>query len=354
MSRNQKIRTLMAGCALILAAAVILAVSGIFGGIGYTYGNAEKYTSGETELKESIRNLEVGWVDGAVKIEYHAGNTILLRETSRKTIGEDMKMRWWLDGDTLRIRYAKPGLRLSTGYDKELTVTLPEGIALSEVSLEATSGDLYAPGLKAETLKLETTSGTIRAEAETASLRAVSTSGGQEVTVKGNAKEIRLESTSGAIALSGESAGELEANSTSGGVAVAMSGKADHIRVHTTSGGIAADVKESKELAAESTSGGISLRLEAAGEISAACTSGEVAVAAGKLDSLKVNSTSGTVTAALPEKPGFTANVHTASGKIENTVALTASGNEYSCGDGSAKAEISTTSGNVRIEAWQE
>lgn len=354
MSRNQKIRTLMAGCALILAAAVILAVSGIFGGIGYTYGNAEKYTSGETELKETIRNLEVGWIDGAVKIEYHDGNTVLLRETSRKTIGEDMKMRWWLDGDTLRIRYAKSGLRLGTGLDKELTVTLPKGIALSEVSLEATSGDLYASGLKAETLKLETTSGTIRAEAETASLRTGSSSGGQELTVNGTAGEIRLDSTSGAIALSGESAGKLEANSTSGGIAVAMSGKADTLSVHTTSGGIAADVNEAGKLTAESTSGGIGLRLQSAGEIHATCTSGTVSVAAGKLDVLKVDSTSGDVTAALPETPGFTASVHTTSGKIGHTAMLTASGSEYSCGDGSARVEIHTTSGDVRLDAWQE
>ena len=354
MNRNQKLKALMTGCALILAAAVILAVSGVFGGIGYSYVNAEKYTGGGAEIREAVRNLEIHWTDGAVRVEYHDADTVLLHETSEKTISEDMRLRWWLDGDTLKVQYAKPGLHLFTDLDKVLTVTLPEGAALGRVSAEATSGDLDIPSIKADEVKLGTTSGEIRAGAEAGSLHADTTSGNQDLRTTGTVNEIRMESTSGSVALEAENIGKMEAKSTSGGVSVTVSGKADTMRVKSTSGRIAAEVNEATELTAESTSGDADVRAANAGEIRITSTSGKVRVGAGKMQKLSVATTSGDVTAALAQDPGFTAKVRTSSGGVSNTVALTASGDEYSCGDGSGKAEISTTSGNIRIEAWQE
>ena len=357
MNRNQKIKTLMAGCGLILAAAVILALTGVFGGvggIGYSYVNAEKYTAGETEIREPVRNLEINWIDGAVQVEYHGEDTVLLRETSKKTISEDMKMRWWLDGDTLRVQYSKPGLRLSTDLDKVLTVTLPEGVELGKVLLEATSGDLVIPNLRAEELKLESTSGDITAAAEAGSLHSETTSGNQKLKTAGTVKEIRAESTSGSVALEAEDIGKAEAKSTSGGVSVTVSGKADSIRAHSTSGRIYADVKAAKEFSAESTSGGADVRVADAGEMKVSSTSGTVSVGAGRMEKLSVSTSSGDVTCALAQDPGFTAKVSTSSGSVTNDIALTANGNEYACGDGSGKVEISTSSGSIRIEAWQE
>ena len=209
MNRNQKLKALMTGCALILAAAVILAVSGVFGGIGYSYVNAEKYTGGGAEIREAVRNLEIHWTDGAVRVEYHDADTVLLRETSEKTISEDMRLRWWLDGDTLKVQYAKPGLHLFTDLDKVLTVTLPEGAALGRVSAEATSGDLDIPSIKADEVKLGTTSGEIRAGAEAGSLHADTTSGNQDLRTTGTVNEIRMESTSGSVALEAENIGKM-------------------------------------------------------------------------------------------------------------------------------------------------
>jgi len=354
MNRNQKIVTLMTGCGLILAAAVILALSGVFGGIGNSYVNAEKYTGGGAEITDTVRNLEINWVDGTVQIEYHKADTVLLSETSKKTISEDLEMRWWLDGDTLKVQYAKPGLRLFNDLDKVLTVTLPEGVALGSVSLEATSGELVVPTLKADELKLITTSGGISAEAETGTLSAGTTSGDQQIRTTGTVKELRMESTSGAVALAAENLGRTEMKSTSGNASLTVSGKADSVRMHSTSGNLLAEVNGVKEFTAESTSGGADVRLADAGEIRVSSTSGTVRVAAGRMDKLTVETTSGDVTAALAQDPGFTLKVRTASGDVSNTVAMTSSGNEYSCGDGSGKAEVSTTSGDIRIEAWQE
>lgn len=317
MNRNQLIRLGMIVCAVAVLAAVGLAVSGVFGGgTGFSYANAEKYTAGETEIRENVRNLDIHWLDGEVNIAYHSGNTVLLRETADFALSGDQQLRWWMDGDTLRVQYAKPGIKMQLlGPKKKLTLTLPEGIELSEVRAEATSGDLHIPKLKAEKLLLATTSGDIRAEAETGELDAASTSGDQELKAAGSLKVLNIGATSGDIRLEAE--------------------KAETVKAGTTSGNMQLTIRE-------------------LGTAELGGTSGNVTVRTGSMKSLRVSTTSGNVTAALPENPGFTARVSTVSGDLQNAVAMTGDGKEYKCGDGSAKAEIATVSGDIHIEAWKD
>ena len=69
---------------------------------------------------------------------------------------------------------------------------------------------------------------------------------------------------------------------------------------------------------------------------------------------LKIGSTSGTVTVKLPAEPGFTCRAGTTSGSFSSDIALTKNGSEYTCGDGSAKCTIDTTSGDIRIGKVEE
>lgn len=333
MTRNQKIKTAMAGCALIAAAALILALSGVFSGGAYSFADNGKYLSGETDITEPVRNLDVAWTAGKVTVVYQAGSTVSVRESCREALSEDRKLRWWLDGDTLRIRYMKSGLRLFDTPEKELTLMLPEGTALKEVNIGATSGNLEIPDLTAETLRLETTSGDIsagvkaetvrlgatsgdiRAEAETAHLEAETTSGSQDLTLKGSAETVKAGSTSGSIALRGEEARKIEAGSTSGNLIM--------------------DIRTLGEADLSTTSGGVTFQTAAFAQV-------------------KIGSTSGSVTAKLPSEPGFTAKIGTTSGSVDNSMALAKNGDSYTCGDGSGRLEIGTTSGNIRLDALQE
>ena len=52
--------------------------------------------------------------DGSVTLARHAGSTIEIAETAPGAISGDRALRWWLDGDTLRVQYAKSGF-FSTG-----------------------------------------------------------------------------------------------------------------------------------------------------------------------------------------------------------------------------------------------
>ena len=118
-------------CALVLIAAVAVGISGIWNGIGYDYANAEAYTAGGASVSGVIRHLDVDWVSGRVAVAFHASGDTLIEETCDRDIPEDLRLRWWLDGDTLRVRFAKRGrMRIGGSPQKTLTLTLPEDISL--------------------------------------------------------------------------------------------------------------------------------------------------------------------------------------------------------------------------------
>lgn len=329
MSRNQWIRIGMIVCTVIVVIAAAVSLSGIFGGSPFSYANAEKYTAGETEISGNVRNLEIVWVNGKVNLEYHSEQRIDLRETSRQAIGDDMKLRWWLDGDTLRVQYAKSGFRLGWNQEKELTVILPKDISFGTVNISATSGDLNLPGLKAETVNLNVTSGDIQAEAEAKKATANATSGDLALHLAGDAEEITAGTTSGSVRVEAGNAGKIKATSTSGKVAV-------------TAGQVG-------NCEAGATSGAVSVALSEADRVEIGTTSGDVTVRLAKFSELKVGSTSGKITAELPEQPGFTAEIGSVSGKIDYNLPLSRNGDRYVCGDGSAKVEMSSTSGNIQL-----
>ena len=311
MTREQIIKIAMVVCAVVLLCAVIITSTGLFGSSGIGgYANADRYTSGNTEIGEEIRNLDINWTSGKVTVAYHAEKTVLLQENAKRALSEDEKMQWWLDGDTLRVQFSKPGIRLNMP-EKELILTLPEGTTLKEARVATTSGDVEIPSLKADEVTVDSTSGDINAAAET---------------------------------------GKAEFRSTSGDMRIRLGGKAEKAVFHSTSGKMEIEADAAEEIRADSTSGGIGITAREARKTKAGSTSGSIYVTLHKMQQLELSATSGKITAVLPANPGFTAEVNTASGDFSSGAALTREGNRYACGDGSAKAVLSTTSGNIRID----
>ena len=309
MSRDQIIKIGMVILVVVLLCAVIITSTGMFGKIG-GYANAELYTSGDTEITEDVKKIDVSWTSGKVTVAYHAENTVSLKESAKRALSDDEKLQWWVDGDTLRVQFTKPGIRWNMP-EKELTITLPEDICLQQANIGTTSGDIEIPALKAEVLILDATAGHIRACAEADKAEVNTTSGDQELEFNGSATQIRINSTSGSIRVKAEKAALIEAASTSGGIGMTA--------------------QECENAKANSTSGSIDTEL-------------------GKMKQLSINVTSGNVTAKLPETPGFTADVHTTAGDFTYGLALTREGDKYVCGDGSGTVDIHTTAGNVRID----
>ena len=316
MSRDQIIKIAMVVCVAVLLCAVIVTSTGVvnFNGIG-GYNNAEMYTAGDTEITGEIRNIDINWTSGKVTVAIHTDETVMLRESAKRSLSEDEKLQWWLDGDTLRVQFAKPGIRWNMP-EKMLTLTLPQGAELKNAAIHTTSGDIEIPEMKAgELLVLDTTSGDIRANAE---------------------------------------AKNAEINTTSGDQQLKITGKSDILRINSTSGNIGIEAEGAETLEAASTSGGISSTADDGGAVKANSTSGNIYVMLGKMNSLDIDATSGNVTAALPAEPGFTAHVGTTSGAFNSDIALTRNGDDYVCGNGSVKVSIDTTSGNIRMEEMRK
>ena len=317
---------------IVLAAGLGGAWRAVGGGLGLSYENADKYAVGNAVIDGAVKHLDVHWTSGDVTIAYHDGDTVELAETSKKPLSESDQLRWWLDGDTLRVQFRKHGLRLGWSLDKQLTLTLPKGAKLGTAAIELTSGDMHIPEIEASTLALETTSGDI------------------EVVQTGSADEVTLYSTSGDIVATLGDAAKVTADTTSGKVILAQNGAADALRAQSTSGSVSATLGRVGEGAFESTSGDIDVSIAEAGAAKLSSTSGDIRVAVEAFEDLSVDTTSGSVTASLPVEPGFAGEVSTTSGSVDSAIALEKDGNTYRCGDGSARLRIHTTSGDVHLQ----
>ena len=320
------------GLAVVLALAVIgsvmLNVTGLF---GFSVGLAEKYHIGDAEITQPVKNLDIDWTSGKINIAYHSGNTVLLSEKANKTLRDSERMRWQLDGDTLKIEYETPGFHLFSFHTKELTVTLPESVSLEDVRIHATSGEVNIPALQAEELTLKVTSGDIQARVNARKITGKLTSGRMELQAMEEAKEISLDATSGDIVL--EAAG------------------AEKIRIDITSGSIRAAVNKAGEIKIGSTSGDVQAVIGEAKKADISCTSGKITVDIARWEKLDVHATSGDIKAMLAAEPGFTARIDTTSGKVESKLAMAQNGKDYICGDGSAQVKLHTTSANIIVDS---
>ena len=266
MKSNMLLKFLAAVCAVALLAAAWM----------MPLANAEQDHVGDGETNAAIRELKINWTSGKVHIAYHSGNTILISEKITGRISDDMRMRWRVEGDTLAVEYDQPGFHLFSllPHEKELTVTLPESLALEKASISATSADLDIPALYADSVKLKSTSGDVRARVTARDIKGEMTSGDMELQVMSAAEEIKLKSTSGKIILeSGWDAGKTEIESTSGKIQAAVK-QTEEFKAASTSGDIHAVLGETKKAKFKSTSGNILAEIAHMEELDIRATSG--------------------------------------------------------------------------------
>lgn len=318
--------------------------------IGVTYANAEAYTAGETEIADAVENLDIHWLDGSVTFAFHAKNTVLIEETSKKSIPDNLKLRWWMDGATLRVQYCKSGTLRTKNLNKTLKITLPEDMKLNDVAISAASGDLNVPRLDADTLALKTASGEITAEAVAANVTAETASGDIRLRHAGDADAIALSSASGEITAELADVADLSAKSTSGDIDLEQAGRADAVRLESTSGEITATLDDVGQCRTNTTSGDIRQTVASAQTAAIKTTSGNVRATVNAFDELAIATSSGDVTLALDAEPGFTAEIKTSSGSFESAIETAKDGKKYTCGDGSRQLSIHTTSGDIRLK----
>lgn len=147
-----------------LTAVIALLFCTALGGCGlsaaFRYKNADKYSAGDGEISEEISALDIEWISGEVTLLYGNVTSVSFVETANRTVSESEQIHYWLDGGTLRLKFAESGLRYANNLSKTLTVALPLGLVLDSLSVKTVSADLNA-SVFAKKAQIETVSGDI-------------------------------------------------------------------------------------------------------------------------------------------------------------------------------------------------
>ena len=301
----------------------------------FTYKNSDKYTMGEAELPAGeISNVEIDWVSGEINVAYHTKDTVIFSETSNKTLNDKTTMYYFVDGDTLHLKFAKSGNRIPSNLNKELTVYLPEGMELDEVAIDSVSADVNITGLTAEKTNVDTISGNIVFEDVTLIDQAKfdTTSGDITANLDGNLTTFSADTISGNMECTLTAAKKVEINSTSGELKLTMEESPETLSTETVSGDMTFFLAGAEKIDLESINGNINL--------SSSKTP----------DAISVDTVSGDVVFCLPENSDFTVNWDSASGSLNSDFAMKKEGASYIFGAGTNKYDMDTTSGDLSIE----
>lgn len=215
---------------LVLIALCLLLSSCIStGGIGlsfgrYTYEDASRYTPGAAKIRDNVKALDINWIAGDVQIEYHGGSEVILSETSARSLKAGEDLHWYLDGSTLRVKYAASGFRSGAmNYGKSLTVQLPKGMQLEDVKINAVSAAVKVADLTAEKISIDTVSGKVSADGCEAESMAVNTVSGAVEVYARQMKKLTVNTVSGSQTLEAAVVPErINAESVSGKVTICL------------------------------------------------------------------------------------------------------------------------------------
>ena len=210
-----KIRHIIMGTAAVALLSAVLSSCGAFG--GKLYKDSDKYISGNfTYDSANIKKVEVSWVYGNVNVSCGEGE-LNVYETG-EDIDEDEKLHYYIDGDTLKVQFCKPGYSMDTSgfgkVTKDLFIAVPTG---AEFSFNTTSANVTADEITAKSLKLKTVSGgvginSLRTEGDAE----LNTTSGKITVSECGVKNLKVKTVSGAVSIDGISAADIDYNSTSG------------------------------------------------------------------------------------------------------------------------------------------
>ena len=274
------------------AAAALIGTMVLALGIGSVSVPAdEKWNRGDTSVTSEIDEISIGWASGKVDVLYGEGDAITI-ETTPADLDEDDKAEWRVAGTELKIR-EKPEFKMFNFFspEKTLTVTVPKGRIMKELSIDVASGKVFSE-INADELELDCASGS------------------HEIVLTEPAKKIRFDAASGSLLLTAP--------------------KAENLDLDLSSGSADFTVAEVGEFEISIASGNITGRMSSFSEGS-------------------IDASSGDVDLWLPASAGFTASVDQASGDFSSDLAMKVQGKKYVFGDGSGSLDIDTASGDVVI-----
>ncbi len=335
--------------AVIVIAVIVTAAAGCYfydkSLVTYEYYSEEGYEiGGVITSSEKITEAEIDWRIGDIQIK--CGDKIDGFESGEK-LESDKRMRWKVNDGKLTVRFWRPSYVARIEHsDKDLTVTLPQGI---DLKVSCVAGTVKIDDdIQAGNINLESTSGSVKCDSifSTGRVSLKSTSGSvnaENIT----AKIIKLKSTSGSVKCGNVKAESVDARSTSGSVRLDNIA-ADEVKLDCTSGNIVCKKVEAKEILAQNTSGRITIdEVSGCTQVEIDATSGDVEIGLNECASVIIDAGSGDVTVTL--RSGYTVYYHTSSGEFSTTAQFTDKDGRKVFGDGKNSLEIETSSGNIEI-----
>ena len=339
---------------LALAALAVLAVFCLagcswnwgFGGLfsGFDYADGNKYKTGAFEYNAAdVDAVVVNWVSGSVTLTQKDGNGLKVSE-EESGLSQAQKMRWRMDGRTLRIQFCESGYVGVISREKKLTVEIPSGI---DLRVAVTSGNVLLDEHDLKKVEFDATSGDISMKALRAdSLDAAQTSGSISLGDLRVKDDLKVTSTSGSIYGDSVKAKNARITGTSGSVKITALEAEEEVKIVSTSGGASLKTLTAKKADIGSTSGSHSVEEANVEELKMGTTSGTVTAGLKQVKSADFGSTSGAVRLTLLSGLGATVRFDTASGDMngkggDDTVIF---------GDGSCRIRVGTTSGDLTVK----
>ena len=307
----KKFKALIAGIGL--AVVSLAALAGCSASFSYVYENGEKYTAGDRDISDKIENINIDYMSGNVTLVGTSTDAVSIRETTNKEIEDKKKVHTWVDGGTLYVRYCASGRGFNfDNIEKNLEITIPEDVKLSNVKVDISSGGFTGSNFEADSLDADASSGGINANC--------------------SAKNIKLDVSSGSIVLN-------------------QKGLSDLVELEASSGHIDANVETVTDMSVNISSGKIALNAKEVKTFKSNASSGDSQYTFLSVpESSVIGSSSGDIDIFIPEDADVAADVSVSSGDIRYDLPFTKEGKAYKLGNGKYNMKISASSGDITIK----
>lgn len=282
----------------------------------YSYSNADKYSIGGAAIQSKIEKVSVDWIAGSVKVSTSSGDCIEFYENTVEVYDQDYIMRYWVDGTTLRIKFAASKTLNFSNKKKDLILTLPESYDLSNLEINTISSSVDVTDVNANVSKFTTISGNCNLDF---------------LAVR---NELNIETISGSVNLLNTSAGTVDINTVSGSINLDnTTGTA--FNFETVSGSINTnDIWSETFIKSNTVSGSSNIKVLNATSVS-------------------FDSVSGSQTVCLPETVnGFTATANSLKKLNCSDFPVKIDSNRYIYGNGLIRLRFSTVSGSMNIKKF--
>ena len=209
------------------------------------YDDYEKYTPGTWAENLLISSIDIEWAGGKVEIASHEyGHYLSCSEAYEGEIPEDMEMRWYFDGQTLRIKPAADGVQYNRIPEKTLTVYIPFNYSFNDIDIKTESADISVSDSNANFAEINTVSGNIDVNFISSSQELDIESGSGSVNVKAHVKKsIEITTASGSVTVDNKAVpAETEITTASGDITYKLPEDAAFTaEIYTASGNITKD-----------------------------------------------------------------------------------------------------------------